>query len=284
MTLKVCQRGIQPTTTQVCLVLAKLQLRRRILPRKLRKKKARMKCFLVKMVPTLSTIYLLRHNPTPPICQVMLLENGLSGITAFSPLPHHHQSSPRRINPLTITITSRDFQRQVEAPIAQSMIGLVPEKVNWESATKTFNSRFNKKIEIWRTIGHSIRHQAPERLIQITTARIAAIIGKSKFLTISVDLTFVHCSIIRNSYDPYYSSMAPPVRNDVYYQQRSLDPPPGFGNDMSNSLRRRHVSPIVESWDIYTPDEQRRQREEEVNKKVSRFSEVSRFKKHGDSV
>ena len=62
--------------------------------------------------------------------------------------------------------------------------------------------------------------------------------------------------------------MAPPVRNDVYYQQRSLDPPPGFGSDMSNSLRRRHVTPIADSWDMYTSDEQRRQREEEVNKKV----------------
>ena len=257
-------------TTQVCPVLAKSQLRPRISPKKLRKKKARMKCSLVKTVPTLSTIYLPRHNPILPIYQVMLLESGLNGTTAFLPHLHHHRSSPRRISPLTTTTTNRDYLHQVGAPIAQSMIGLVPGKANSELDTKTFNSRSNKKIVTWRIIDHSIRHQAQERLTQITTVRIAATTGKSNIRSLKI-FNLYSLFFLRNSYDPYYSSMAPPVRNDVYYQQRSLDPPPGFGSDMSNSLRRRHVTPISDSWDMYTSDEQRRQREEEVNKKVQKL-------------
>ena len=52
----------------------------------------------------------------------------------------------------------------------------------------------------------------------------------------------------------------------VVYPSSRVEPPPGFQHP---DLRRRHnVQPITESWDMFTPDEQRRQREEEVNKKV----------------
>ena len=77
-------------------------------------------------------------------------------------------------------------------------------------------------------------------------------------------------SSYRNGYESYYAPPPPSMHTrpvSVVYPSSRVEPPPGFQNP---DLRRRHnVQPITESWDMFTPDEQRRQREEEVNKKVS---------------